>query len=136
MCSPNIQRRFCIYSEIIRQKVIHPNTFLIVYQPTKTYRLIACLATLSKVFLTSLYIVGFTNQIVFRCLEKDTYRTNKSFEDKVIQILIITKARKHARDPPWLSNTGQTSPKQGYQWAHKKDLCPPNFFFKKSLKSL
>ena len=24
------------------------------------------------------------------------------------------------------------SPKQGYQWPHEKDLCPPNFFFKKS----
>ena len=23
------------------------------------------------------------------------------------------------------------SPKQGYQWPHKKDLCPPNIFFKK-----
>ena len=21
--------------------------------------------------------------------------------------------------------------KQGYQWPHKKDMCPPNFFFKK-----
>ena len=21
------------------------------------------------------------------------------------------------------------SPKQGYQWPHKNDLCPPNFFF-------
>ena len=40
------------------------------------------------------------------------------------------------RDPPWLWNPGQTSPvtkspKQGYQWPHEKDLCPPNFFFKK-----
>ena len=24
------------------------------------------------------------------------------------------------------------SPKQGYQWPHKKDLCPPKIFFKKS----
>ena len=23
------------------------------------------------------------------------------------------------------------SPKQGYQWPHEKDLCPPNFFFEK-----
>ena len=23
------------------------------------------------------------------------------------------------------------SPKQGYQWLHEKDLCPPKFFFKK-----
>ena len=27
------------------------------------------------------------------------------------------------------------SPKQGYQWPHKKDLCPPNFLLKKSLNS-
>ena len=35
--------------------------------------------------------------------------------------LRITQARKHARDPPWLWT-------QGYQWPHKKDLCPPNLF--------
>ena len=32
---------------------------------------------------------------------------------------------------------GQTSPevqKQGYQWRHKKDLCPPKIFFKKKNK--
>ena len=26
-------------------------------------------------------------------------------------------------------------PKQGYQWSHEKDLCPPKKFFKKKLKS-
>ena len=25
------------------------------------------------------------------------------------------------------------SSKQGYQWPHEMDLCPPNFFFKKNL---
>ena len=29
-----------------------------------------------------------------------------------------------------LQNLG-SGPKQGYQWPHKKDLCPPKFFFKK-----
>ena len=27
------------------------------------------------------------------------------------------------------------SPKQGYQWPHKKDSCPPNFFLKKKVPS-
>ena len=27
------------------------------------------------------------------------------------------------------------SPKQGYQWPHEKDLCPPKFFFQKSQTS-
>ena len=38
--------------------------------------------------------------------------------------LRIKQVKKHARDLPWVSNPGQTSPevqKQGYQWAHKKD---------------
>ena len=28
------------------------------------------------------------------------------------------------------------SPKQGYQWPHKKDSCPPKFFFKKKISFL
>ena len=27
------------------------------------------------------------------------------------------------------------SPKQGYQWSHKKDRCPPMFFFKKKKRN-
>ena len=38
--------------------------------------------------------------------------------------ILCTQARKHTnRDPPWLLNPGQTSPKvqnSGYQWPHEK----------------
>ena len=47
--------------------------------------------------------------------------------------LRITQARKHSRDPPWISNSGQTVPEvqnRGISGPTKKDLCPQNFFKK------
>ena len=51
--------------------------------------------------------------------------------------LRIIQARKHARDPPWLWNPGQTSPEvqnRGISDPHKNYLCPQNFFKKKTGK--
>ena len=39
----------------------------------------------------------------------------------------ITQARKHALKP---GADVTKSPKQGYQWLHEKDLCPPKIFLK------
>ena len=40
--------------------------------------------------------------------------------------------------PPWLWNPGQTSPEvqKGYQWPHKKDLCPPKKVFLSNKKEI
>ena len=39
--------------------------------------------------------------------------------------------RTHVRDPPWFWNPGHTrSPKQRYQWPHKKDSCPLKIYKK------
>ena len=48
--------------------------------------------------------------------------------------LRIIQAGKHARDPPWALKPKADitrSPKQGFQWPHEKDLCPPKIFGKK-----
>ena len=47
--------------------------------------------------------------------------------------LRITQARKHTRDPLGFEIR---SPKQGYQWPHKKDLCPPKTFLKKTSQNM
>ena len=50
------------------------------------------------------------------------------------------QAKKHASEGSTLAlkPTGDVirSPKQGYQWPHKKDSCPPKIFLKKGSKPL
>ena len=45
-------------------------------------------------------------------------------------------SRKHASKGSILALKSRAEvtriPKQGYQWSHKKDSCPPNFFLKNS----